>query len=121
MGLFIARYIDLYFCVSNISLVIEAQAREIGSFFVGRLLPFHQKRMVGPFIYIDYMGPVNLPADQNLDEPPHPHIGLSTLNCFLEGSMMHRCRCYSQLGGRRDLVSIIGSSLRAAGVASPCT
>lgn len=76
--------------MSNISLVIEERAREIGSFLVGRLLPFSQKRMVGPFIYIDHMGPTALSAEENLDVPPHPHIGLSTLTYLLEGSIMHR-------------------------------
>jgi len=49
--------------MSNIHLVIEERAREIGSFFVRRLSPFSQKRMVGPFIYIDLNGSESLPAD----------------------------------------------------------
>lgn len=57
---------------------------------VGRLLPFRQKRMVGPFIYIDHMGPVKLNERQNFDVLPHPHIGLSTLTFLFEGSIMHR-------------------------------
>lgn len=57
---------------------------------VGRLLPFRQKRMVGPFIYIDHMGPVKLNERENFDVFPHPHIGLSTLTFLFEGSIMHR-------------------------------
>ncbi len=57
---------------------------------VGRLLPFRQKRMVGPFIYIDHMGPVKLNERENFDVLPHPHIGLSTLTFLFEGSIMHR-------------------------------
>jgi redox-sensitive bicupin YhaK (pirin superfamily) len=57
---------------------------------VGRLLPFRQKRMVGPFIYIDHMGPVKLSQRDNFDVLPHPHIGLSTLTFLFEGSIMHR-------------------------------
>ncbi|TNE32950.1 pirin family protein, partial [bacterium] len=66
------------------------RAASIGKFMVGRLLPFRQKRMVGPFIYIDHMGPVKLKERQNFDVLPHPHIGLSTLTFLFEGSIMHR-------------------------------
>lgn len=76
--------------MSNIQLIIEERATSIGKFMVGRLLPFRQKRMVGPFIYIDHMGPVKLSERQNFDVLPHPHIGLSTLTFLFEGSIMHR-------------------------------
>ncbi|MCK9451140.1 MAG: pirin family protein [Bacteroidales bacterium] len=76
--------------MSNIQLIIEERAANIGKFMVGRLLPFRQKRMVGPFIYIDHMGPVKLSEEENFDVLPHPHIGLSTLTFLFEGSIMHR-------------------------------
>lgn len=76
--------------MSNIQLIIEERAADIGNFMVGRLLPFRKKRMVGPFIYIDHMGPVKLNERQNFDVLPHPHIGLSTLTFLFEGSIMHR-------------------------------
>lgn len=76
--------------MSNIQLIIEERAADIGKFLVGRLLPFRQKRMVGPFIYIDHMGPVKLNERNNFDVLPHPHIGLSTLTFLFEGSIMHR-------------------------------
>ncbi len=76
--------------MSNIKLIIEERAADIGKFMVGRLLPFRQKRMVGPFIYIDHMGPVRLSENENFDVLPHPHIGLSTLTFLFEGSIMHR-------------------------------
>lgn len=76
--------------MSNVKLIIEERAASIGKFMVGRLLPFRQKRMVGPFIYIDHMGPVKLKERQNFDVLPHPHIGLSTLTFLFEGSIMHR-------------------------------
>lgn len=76
--------------MSNIDLIIEERAADIGKFLVGRLLPFRQKRMVGPFIYIDHMGPVKLNERENFDVLPHPHIGLSTLTFLFEGSIMHR-------------------------------
>lgn len=76
--------------MSNIQLIIEERERSIGSFMVGRLLPFRKKRMVGPFSFIDHMGPVSLSESENFDVPPHPHIGLSTLTFLFEGSIMHR-------------------------------
>jgi redox-sensitive bicupin YhaK (pirin superfamily) len=76
--------------MSNIELIIEERAADIGNFMVGRLLPFRKKRMVGPFAFIDHMGPAILKADENLDVPPHPHIGLSTLTFLFEGSIKHR-------------------------------
>lgn len=76
--------------MSNIQLIIEERAADIGNFLVGRLLPFRQKRMVGPFIYIDHMAPVKLNERQHFDVLPHPHIGLSTLTFLFEGSIMHR-------------------------------
>lgn len=76
--------------MSNINLIIEERAVSIGKFMVGRLLPFRQKRMVGPFIYIDHMGPVQLNERDNFDVLPHPHIGLSTLTYLFEGSIMHK-------------------------------
>ena len=76
--------------MSNIQLIIEERAADIGNFLVGRLLPFRQKRMVGPFIYIDHMGPVKMNERENFDVLPHPHIGLSTLTFLFEGSIIHR-------------------------------
>lgn len=76
--------------MSNIDLIIEERPQDLGNFMVGRLLPFRSKRMVGPFIFIDHMGPVSLLEHENFDVPPHPHIGLSTLTYLFEGSIMHR-------------------------------
>src|ERR1700728_322079 len=73
--------------MSNIGLIIEERPRNVGNFMVGRLLPFRTKRMVGPFIFIDHMGPAH---NQNMDVPPHPHIGLSTLTYLFEGNIIHK-------------------------------
>ncbi len=76
--------------MSNIGLIIEERPADIGNFLVGRLLPFRTKRMVGPFAFIDHMGPAKMSERQNMDVLPHPHIGLSTLTYLFEGSIMHR-------------------------------
>ena len=91
--------------MSNIKLIIEERAANIGKFMVGRLLPFRQKRMVGPFIYIDHMGPVKLNERQNFDVLPHPHIGLSTLTFLFEGSIMHRDALGNEVEIKPDAVN----------------
>ncbi|MFP9099783.1 pirin family protein [Flavobacterium sp. RHBU_24] len=76
--------------MSNINLIIEERPASIGNFLVGRLLPFREKRTVGPFAFIDHMGPAALSDHENLDVGPHPHIGLSTLTYLFEGNIIHR-------------------------------
>lgn len=71
-------------------MIIAERSRDIGDFLVGRLLPFRKRRMVGPFIFIDHMGPSEMGNGKYLDIGPHPHIGLSTLTYLFEGEMMHR-------------------------------
>lgn len=76
--------------MSNIGLIIEERSRDIGDFLVGRLLPFRKKRMVGPFVFIDHMGPTVLGPDSYMDVGQHPHIGLATLTYLLEGKVTHK-------------------------------
>ncbi|NQD71890.1 pirin family protein [Sphingobacterium shayense] len=76
--------------MSNIDFIQEEKAADIGNFLVGRLLPFRQKRTIGPFVFIDHMGPACLADYQNLDVAPHPHIGLSTLTYLFDGAITHR-------------------------------
>jgi len=61
-----------------IELVIDQRRRNIGSFEVGRVLPFAKRRMVGPFIFFDHMGPVDLPRGlaREAGVLPPPHVGL---------------------------------------------
>ncbi len=75
--------------MSNIGLIIEERSRDIGDFLVGRLIPFRKKRMIGPFIFIDHMGPTTLGPNKYMDVDQHPHIGLSTLTYMLEGEINH--------------------------------
>jgi redox-sensitive bicupin YhaK (pirin superfamily) len=73
-------------------LVIEQRRRDLGGFEVGRVLPFAKRRMVGPFVFFDHMGPVDFPAGlpREVDVRPHPHIGLSTVTYLFDGEIMHR-------------------------------
>ncbi|MBX9801324.1 MAG: pirin family protein [Caulobacteraceae bacterium] len=74
-----------------IEMVIDARRKDLGGFEVGRVLPFHARRMVGPFIFLDQMGPAEFaPGSEAINVRPHPHIGLSTLTYLFEGEIMHR-------------------------------
>ncbi|MDW3195320.1 MAG: pirin family protein [Cytophagales bacterium] len=75
--------------MSNSDLIIEERSRDIGDFLVGRLIPFRSKRMVGPFIFIDHMGPSEIGPGHYMDVDQHPHIGLSTLTYLFEGAIVH--------------------------------
>jgi redox-sensitive bicupin YhaK (pirin superfamily) len=75
-----------------LDLVIEQRRRDLGGFEVGRVLPAAERRMVGPFVFFDHMGPVDFPAGlkREVDVRPHPHIGLSTVTYLFEGEITHR-------------------------------
>ncbi len=68
---------------------IEGRARDIGV-PVRRILPAAGQRMVGPFIFLDHMGPVSMPPGRGMDVRPHPHIGLATVTYLFEGEIEHR-------------------------------
>lgn len=72
--------------------IIDARRHDLGGFEVSRVLPFAKRRMVGPFIFFDHMGPHDLPRPipRDTDVRPHPHIGLSTVTYLFDGEMTHR-------------------------------
>ncbi len=71
-------------------MVVVAPSKDLGGFEVRRALPSARRRLVGPFIFLDQMGPSILKPGTGVDVRPHPHIGLSTLTYLFEGAMMHR-------------------------------
>lgn len=82
-----------------IEMVIEQRRRSLGGGLeVGRVLPFAKRRMVGPFVFFDHMGPLDVAAGagRDLDVRPHPHIGLSTVTYLFSGEIMHRDSVGSQ-------------------------
>jgi len=70
--------------------VIVPRAHDIGGFEVRRALPSVGRRMVGPFIFWDQMGPGEFVTGSGVDVRPHPHIGLATITYLFEGAVMHR-------------------------------
>lgn len=76
--------------MANNELLVNERQADLGNFMVGRLLPFRKKRQVGPFTFIDHMGPAVFGNGKYLDVDQHPHIGLSTLTYLFEGQVEHR-------------------------------
>ena len=72
-----------------IAQLIIPRTADIGGFSVRRALPTSRRRLVGPFIFFDRMGPAVLRADQAMDVRPHPHIGLSTVTYLFDGEIRH--------------------------------
>src|SRR3954470_12066109 len=70
--------------------MIVARTGDIGGFQVRRALPSVKRRMVGPFVFLDQMGPAEFLIGHGLDVRPHPHIGLATVTYLFEGEIMHR-------------------------------
>jgi redox-sensitive bicupin YhaK (pirin superfamily) len=83
-----------------IEMVIEARRKDLGGFEVGRILPFAKRRMVGPFIFLDHMGPADFQPGRGVDVRPHPHIGLSTVTYLFEGELIHKDSLGSDQGIR---------------------
>jgi redox-sensitive bicupin YhaK (pirin superfamily) len=78
------------FACDAIQTMIIPTAKDIGGFEVRRALPSSRRRLVGPFIFFDRMGPAVLRAGQALDVRPHPHIGLATVTYLFDGQIRHR-------------------------------
>ncbi len=73
-----------------IELIVHPRDKDLGGFSVRRALPTVQRRMVGPWVFFDHMGPADFPAGQGIDVRPHPHIGIATVTYLFEGEILHR-------------------------------
>jgi redox-sensitive bicupin YhaK (pirin superfamily) len=75
---------------AQIEQIIKPREKDLGDgFVVRRILPFHSRKMVGPFIFFDHFGPVEYAPGKGFDVRPHPHIGLSTVTFLFEGAIRH--------------------------------
>lgn len=75
---------------SAIELRVDPRDRAVGAGRVRRLLPHRARRMVGPFIFADVIGPESLERGEGINVDAHPHIGLSTVTYLFDGRMVHR-------------------------------
>jgi hypothetical protein len=69
---------------------ILSHKKDLGGFSVSRIIPHVDARSIGPFVFVDHMGPAHFPAGSGINVRPHPHIGLATISYLMEGSMLHR-------------------------------
>lgn len=75
---------------SLVELNIIPRVRDLGGFSVRRSLPDDRRRMVGPFVFYDHLGPAQFAPGQGIDVRPHPHIGLATVTYLFDGRILHR-------------------------------
>jgi redox-sensitive bicupin YhaK (pirin superfamily) len=73
-----------------LEMIIRPRDRDLGGFSVRRVLPTVERRMVGPWIFFDHMGPADFPAGQGINVRPHPHVNLATVTYLFEGEILHR-------------------------------
>lgn len=73
-----------------IELIIQPRDKDLGGLSVRRALPTTQRKMVGPWIFFDHMGPAEFPAGRGINVRPHPHINLATVTYLFEGEILHR-------------------------------
>jgi redox-sensitive bicupin YhaK (pirin superfamily) len=93
-----------------VELTIQPRVRSLGEFDVRRILPAAKRRMVGPFVFLDHMGPAVFPPGHGIAVRPHPHIGLATITYLFEGEIMHRDSL-----GYRQLIQAGAVNLMTAG------
>lgn len=75
---------------SPIQEVLHPRVHDVSGLSVKRLLPAAARRSVGPFIFLDHMGPTTFAPGNGIDVRPHPHIGLATVTFLFEGAILHR-------------------------------
>lgn len=75
---------------ASVELILTPKASDLGGFSVRRTLPSTDRRMVGPWIFFDHMGPAHFSPGPGIDVRPHPHIGIATVTYLFEGEMLHR-------------------------------
>src|ERR1051325_4618703 len=76
--------------LDDVEMAILPRVRDLGGFEVRRALPSSKRQTVGPFIFVDQMGPAHFAPGQGIDVRPHPHIDLATVTYLFEGEILHR-------------------------------
>ena len=80
--------------------IIQGKSKDLGGFSVKRIIPQTGRRTVGPFVFIDHMGPAQFAAGDGINVRPHPHIGLATLTYLFTGQMLHQ----DSLGSIQEII-----------------
>ncbi|MCC5878855.1 MAG: pirin family protein [Idiomarina sp.] len=74
----------------TITQILTPRLADIGGVTVRRVFPTIGRKMIGPWVFFDEMGPVDFASGPGLNVPPHPHIGLATVTYLFTGEMLHR-------------------------------
>ncbi|HWS77341.1 MAG TPA: pirin family protein [Thermomonas sp.] len=82
------------------TILIAPHVHDLGGFQVRRAVPSLQARSVGPFVFVDHMGPALFEPGRGIDVRPHPHIGLATVTYLWAGALRHR----DTLGSEQDIL-----------------
>jgi redox-sensitive bicupin YhaK (pirin superfamily) len=90
-----------------IDLMIVPKEHDLGGFSVRRALPSGKRRMVGPWIFFDHMGPAVFEPGKGIDVRPHPHINLATVTYLFEGEMLHRDSLGNELAIRPGAINLM--------------
>jgi redox-sensitive bicupin YhaK (pirin superfamily) len=80
--------------------IIAPRVHDLGGFQVRRAVPSIEARSIGPFVFVDHMGPAVFEPGHAIDVRPHPHIGLATVTFLWAGTIRHR----DTLGSDQDIV-----------------
>ena len=73
-----------------VELILTPRVTDLGGFSVRRVLPAIGKKMIGPWVFFDHMGPAEFTAGSGINVAPHPHIGIATVTYLFEGEILHR-------------------------------
>jgi redox-sensitive bicupin YhaK (pirin superfamily) len=69
---------------------LPGRLTDLGGLAIRRLLPRSQRRLVGPWCFLDSYGPLTFSSGKPMDIAPHPHVGLQTVSWLLDGELLHK-------------------------------
>ena len=94
--------------------ITQSRESRVGAIGVRRALPRRGRRTVGPWCFVDHMGPALVSTGRGMDVAPHPHIGLQTVTWLLEGEALHRDSLGSEQVIRPGLLNLMTAGLGVA-------
>jgi redox-sensitive bicupin YhaK (pirin superfamily) len=90
MSYFDCRAPECSASTGSVDLIVRPSRKDLGEFSVARALPSPERKMVGPFIFFDHMGPADFAPGEGIQVRPHPHIGIAAITYLFDGLVLHR-------------------------------